>query len=368
LVALPLAASAQTFTYTANVVPETQLLNNSKADFDASGLAVSPSGTIYSIDIEGTDSILRTIGGTTTTMALETDLFNALDAVNGTSPVTTVSARQIAVAADGSVIVLAFAVGANQDVVFSLTDAAPATITVVYGVTDGNTSLIDGSGSIAMIGNTAYIGTDTTNGTTNSVWSLDTNAAFPATVTEVITQAELAALDGAVAAADLALNALTSNGTFIYGTMSATTPAPDHIVRIDPTSGGSATILVNGPSILAAATAFDVSNTAVGYGSIAVDAAGRLWLPNRFGTGNLDEGMIVISNPGLGSQTISFSTGASLIAGVGSGATSNILANDGIIWDASGSRLLMHVVADGTGEGVASVTSNANVENWASHD
>lgn len=347
-------------------VPEVDIIAATmEADYDANGIAVNSSGTIYAVDTEAGDYILRITPGSPNTvevMATGADLFAAMDAANGSNGASAFNPRQIAVAGDGDLIVLGFASGTTADTILSLTDTAPATISVVYTPIDAATSVLDGSSALICIGNTAYVSTDTNNGTTNSLWSVDTNSGNTVP-TELVSESDLSTFySGGITNTDLGLNALTTDGTDILASVSATATAPNDVLRI--TTGGSISLEVSGSNILASLQTLDGTATGLGFGAITVDGAGEIWLANSFGDGLYGDGLLELTAISGGDATVRGITAAEIDSGTGS--TGPFIGNDGMVYDSTNDRILFSS-GDSGGEGIGAADVNSNIRDWMLH-
>jgi len=378
-------ASAQITGFT-KLATEAQLLapQGAKADFDANALTVGPTGVIYLVDADaGTpsgQSILRvTPGSPSPTVELMADnaaIVAAIEAVNGTSTVTSFSPRGVGVAANGNIIVMGFTSATNADTLLSLSNAAPATITVLHTSVDGANSIIDGAEALTIIGNTAYVATNENNGnatTADSIVAFDVTGSGPALAgTTIINKAALEAAYGV--AGESWANHLTNNGTDLFAIISGSATAPDVVGKI--TTAGVATVHVDKTSIVAALAALDAgATTDLGYGAIAIDPTGTLYLGNSFGNAgsSFDDSIIVISNISGGTgtvTTIAKSGSGGLTEQLGVTAATPFLANDSFAYDSTNNRI---VFSEGSqtpanAEGVWAINpipSTSSVSDWS---
>lgn len=340
------------------IVQETEL---SAGDYDASGLAVGPTGNIYAVDTDSDDRLLRIIPGSPNTVEVITtitEVYAAIDAVNGSHGSTGANIRLVDVAADGDIVIVGFTNGATGDYVATVTDAPSGAVTVIYTGFDSTDSVLAGSSALTVIGNTAYISTDTNNGSTNALWSVDTNAGSLTTPTELVSQASLVTATGA-AATDVGLNALANDGTDIWATVSATATAPDSLLRI--TTAGAVSVEITGASIVTALQGLDGTATDVGFGAITLDEEGDVWLANSFGDGIYADGFLQLSAISGGNATVGGVTAADIDAGTGS--TGPFIGNDGIAWDTTNDRLIFSS-GDVGGEGIGAYVPSSSVSDW----
>ncbi len=355
IAALPLAVSAQTISLP---ILETEL---TAGDYDASGLAVSSTGVIYAVDTDGDDRLLRITPGTPNTVEVittVTEVYAAIDAVNGTNAVTGSNIRFVDIADDGDIIIVGFASGATGDYVASVSDTVPGTVSVVYAPVDGDSSVLDGSSALTVIGNTAYVSTDSNNGDSNELWAVDTNSGLIAP-TELVSESDLTTATG-LPAADVGLNALTNDGTDILATVSATASASDDILRI--TTAGVISTEVTGANIVAGLNALDNTVTDTGYAAIAYQPSGEIWLTNPFGDGSFDGGFIILSNISGGNATVDGIDAETIDTAIGS--TGPFIGNDGIDWDVTNGRLVFSS-GDVGSEGIGVVVpAGSNVTDW----
>lgn len=348
-----------------------------KTDADFGGLAVDASGNVYVTETDGTgggtEAILKiTPGGVVSQLVTAATISTALDTANGTLTNSDFNVRQLAMAADGDLIVLGFVTSANLDALVSV-NTATGTPTVVYTPVNSGDSAIDGSGALTVIGNTAYVATDATNGPAAAVYSINTNdgAAPAAVVTTVVTQSALTTFFGASApvANDAALNALANNGTLIYGIASNTSAAPDDVISINPVGGALATVATKGSLLPALSAAAGSAITDTGYGAIAVDNAGRIWLANSFGQGVTDDTIIRI-NPDTSVDVVLESALLTQLS-TGSITMTNIFfANDSLYYDATGNRVFYAEGSENpTGaETIAVTAANSAVTEWTTYE
>jgi hypothetical protein len=329
------------------------------------GTAVASDGTIYTIDRSAAARLVKIVPGTPNTVTVLADataMWTAIDGANGTAPGTAFNARFVSVAADGDVIVGGFITGGdNHDTVLSINSTTGA-VSVVYTAVDAALSQIDGIEAMTTLGNDVYVATSVAFGAANSVWKLNSNdASAPnATVTELVNEAALIAALGGGSGEDVALNALASDGTNVFGTASFTATASDDVVQITP--AGVTTLYLDSADIIADLAALDNTVTDIGFNAIAIDGDGTVWLTNPFGDGTYDTGLLWIENVSGGTGTTGGITGAALQAQLG-GTALPFFGNDGLAWDAANSRIIWG--EDGTGqEGVAAGTKSASVNDW----
>jgi hypothetical protein len=328
-------------------------------DFGVGELAVNPTtGIIYAVDDTGptgaTNSILRIDPGTPNTVTLLADITSiiaAIDAADGTTGATEYEILAMDVADDGDLIAVGFTNA--DDTVVSITDAGA--ISVVHTSVDGGGGSVNGASSLTVIGNTVYVGLDDSFGPADDLVTLDSNdaSAPSAAVTTLVTQATLEALPNQTPG-EVALNALNNDGTDIIGVLSEAATSNDDIVRITP--AGVVTIEVGSADVIADLQALDPTVTDVGFGAIAVDGDGDLWLPNPFGDGSYDAGVLQIANitPPTGDTT--GVTGASLEFQLGLPAGSGpFLANDSFTYDALNDRILF---GEGDTNGIVAVNAS----------
>jgi hypothetical protein len=370
---LAMSVSAQIAGPYTTIVTEAEIIAvTGQTDYDAGALAVNSSGTIYCVDLDGTDRILRITPGSPNVvevMADNDDIIAAAELVNGTTSMTAFNPRGIAVDSDGDIIVVGFTNVNNGDTIVSLTDTVPATITVLQTSVDGADSGIPGSSSLTVVGTTAYVGLDDSFGVADDLVTLDTNASGPsATVTTLVTQATLEALPGQVAS-EVAFNSLSNDGSDVFGTLSDAAESTQDVARI--TSAGVVTIVASGADITAALQLLDGTVTDNGSGAIAVDGEGDIWVSNSFGDGIFEDGILQITSSGVDAAP------ATLISnqlGLGAGNTP-FLGNDGFAYDAANDRILFNQGEDGDtfdGEGIVAVTASAplftGATTWNSFD
>jgi len=378
---LPASALAQELSGFSKLVTEAEILSvqGSKADYDANATAVGPTGTIYTVDADATaattgQSIIRIVPGTPNTvglMANQADMVAAIEAVNGTTAVTSFSPRGIGVAQNGSIIVGGFTNVGNADTLLVLTDAAPATISVLHTSVNGADSGLDGIEALTVMGNTAYVATSENNGNAtlaDAIVAFNVTAAGPAAVgTTIVNKAALDAAYGVPN--ECAANALTNDGTDLYAIISSSTTAPDVVGKI--TTAGVATVHITKAAVQNALAALDPLNTDVGYGAIGVDGTGTIFLANNFGPGAAphDDTIIAVSNISAGTgtvQTIS-KTNLGTILGLTSGTP--FVGNDSFAFDATNNRMIFSEGSQNpTGaEGIWAIDRSVSsaVEGWA---
>lgn len=354
---------------------------SAKADFDANGIAVGPTGTIYAIDVDaGTttgQSILRVIPGSPNTvelMATNAQMVTAIELVNGTTAITQFNPRQIGRLSNGNIVVGGFSTGsANGDTLLILTDTIPATISVLHTSVNGADSAIDGLDAFTVIANTVYCTTNETNGnatTADALISFDATATGPtATGTTIMNKAALEAAFGVVG--DSAINDLTNDGTDLYAIISSSAPAPDVVAKISTT--GVATVHVTKATVVNALFALDATTADVGYNSIAIDNSGTIYLSNSaaLSTTVYDDSLIAVGNISGGTGTVRTITKASLGTILGITGTP-FIANDSLRFDATNNRI---VFAEGSSTSTAQegiwalpkVSFAASVTNWETY-
>ncbi|MBX3728405.1 MAG: hypothetical protein KF858_04400 [Candidatus Sumerlaeia bacterium] len=377
-----LHAQAVNFTPVATAAQITAVTGQSQ--FFPYGLDVDSSGRIYVIDGgpaggSADDAILRITPGSPPTIeivATGAQMFAALDAANGTSTATDFNARQLAIAADGDIIILGFtATFGNGDALLSINPTSlPGTVSVVYTPTDANNSAIDGAGALTVVGNTAYVGTDRSNGSICNLWAIDTNSgsAPAAPVTALVTETDLinfyAGLSQTVAAADVALNDVTTDGTDIIAIVSATTPATDDVLRI--TTAGAISRIFSGPQLVSALAVLDANTTDTGYNALAVDGEGVVWLSNRFGIAAsvYDDSIVVVSGTGASIDVSRSITKTALQTQLGTTALP-FVNNDAMAYDAVNNRVVFGERGSTAGErGIfasPATTPTASVFEWS---
>ncbi len=379
------AAQAQTLTGFTRISTKAEMLSvqGAKADFDANGMAVGNSGTLYVIDSDSQaattgQSIIRVIPGTPNTIGLmadQTQMVNAIEAVNGTTAVTSFSPRQIAVLQNGNIVVTGFTNVANADTILILTNAAPATISVLHTSVNGADSAIDGVEAMITIGNTIYAATNENNGnatTADAIIAFDGTGTGPALAgTTIINKAGLEAAFGV--ANESAVNALATDGTDLFGTISVSATAPDVVGRI--TTAGVATVHINKTSVVNALAALDPLVTDVGYGAIAVDANGTVYLANSFGTSAsaYDDTIVAVSNISAGAGTVTTISKSALATILALPSGTPFVGNDSLAFDATNNRI---VFSEGSstspsGEGqwfFSPVAPASSVTNWDLHE
>lgn len=376
---LPLLSNAQV----SQIVSESEILAvTGGSDFRPSGLTVNSAGQIFVVDraVAATNRVLKITPGTPNTVEVLVtgpQLVAAIEAVNGTTTMTAFNPRQLGIAADGDIVILGFSTGstnAADSIVTVSNNVASPVINIVYTPVDDTPSLIDGSGALTVIGNTAYIANSTQNGIDNNIMTVGTNSGNTnPTVTLLGSAIEsfYAGLSLTVVGNDAQVNAMTNDGTDLLCTISGTSTAPDDVLRV--TTAGVITREVAATGIVSALTALDVTTTDIGLGSIALNG-GVLFLSNAFGNGTYDEGILelsAITPPTAKVSTLSL-TGAQIQAQIDATSAATIssipaIASDSMEWDSANGRV---VFANDfhQDDGIAVyVPQGSSVANWELH-
>ncbi len=363
IAAAPLAIPAQV----APLVTEAEITAfTGETDFRPAGLTVNSAGEIFVFDRTSFQILKVTPGSPNVIEVLvpDSDIRDAFEAVNGTTAMSFFNPRQLAVAADGDIVVAGFASGtanAADSIATVSNNVASPTINVVYTPVDDAVSVLDGTGALTVIGNTAYISTDTNNGVTNSLWAVDTNSGNTVP-TELVAQADLDTFyGGAVTGTDLGLNAIGTDGTDVLATVSATATAPDDVIRITPAGVVSSEVTV--ANILSGVQALDGTATDVGFGALTVDGAGDVWLSNSFGDGAFEFGLLELSAISGGNANVSGFDGQELATGVGNTNPTTEVANDSLAYDAANDRIVF-AFDFGDADGIGVITSPTSVGGW----
>lgn len=351
---------------------------SAKADFDGQGMAVDPTnGDIYLVDADGADMILKiTTAGVVSVFKTDAQLFAAIDAVNGTSNASGFNPRQLAFSADGDLIVVGFpTTNTTQDALLSITTAG--VITVVYTATDANVGALDGTGALTVVGNTAYLSTDRSNGSLAQVYSVDTNAAGPtATVTTLVSEAQMDAFydvaepGHAFTGANFGINSLATDGVDLFATIGSLNGTND-VLKI--TTAGVISRLYSDTQLVAGLDALTVAAgdvTVVSCGGIAVDQNGSLWLANAFGTGTFDDTVFRITSAGIFEG---IEEGNGTVAGTLSnmlGTTANSFSNDSLVAVRTGTLagkvlFVENSESPAAGETIAITDYNSSVSEWS---
>ena len=353
---LSAAAGAQTFV---SIVTEPEITAvTGRADYDVGELAVGPTGVIYTVDTDevGNERILRIVPGAPNFVEIlttENDIVAAVEAVNGTSVATDFTTAAIDVAADGDIIVAGDNTGEAATLV-SVTDSVPGVIAVVHTSVNGQPSSLEGISSMTVLGNTAHIARNDEDFGADDVVSVDTEASGPqAAVATLVPTTALQAVAGS-AVDDVALLALTNDGTHLYGVMSDDTSSTDDIVRI--TAGGVVTVHIADADITADLSAQQPGTTDMGYNSVAIDSSGGIWLLNPFGDGPFDGSVVQVLNavPPSGEA---HGYPESLLE-IDLGISGPFLAGDSLDHDPANGRLLF---AEGTSESVVAVSESTQL-------
>jgi len=362
-------AFAQGFSGFTKLATEANILSvqGVKGDYDSNTLSVGATGVIYVVDPDAGaptgQSIIRIVPGVPTVglMANQADMVAAIEAVNGTTAVTSFSPRGIGVAQNGNIIVAGFTNVANAETLLSLTDATPATITVLHTSVNGSTSDLDGMEALTVLGNAAYIGTNENNGNAtlaDAIVAFDVTAAGPSVPGTIITNK--AALEAAFGVAGESwANHLTNNGTDLFAIISGSAAAPDVVGRI--TTAGVASVHLTKSAVLNALIALDAGTTDVGYSSLTVDANGTIYLSNSAGNAAslYDDSIVSVGNISGGTGIVRGIAKATLATALGITAGSfPLIGIDSLAHDAINSRILF---ADGreapaTNEGIWAFT------------
>jgi cyanophycinase len=330
------AGLATVFVEQSDVLPVT-----GKSAFSPAELAISSTGVHYVVDSNGVDSILRieqSNGLNITEIATENDIIAAINAVNGTDVVNSYSTLAMATSPSGDLVLVGFTNIADGDSMVLISGSMPTSIQVIHTSVDGSGSDLNGSTGLAIIGDIAYVARENDNGPADDLVTLNYTEPGPrVTVTTLVTQEQLSQiLTGNGSANDVALNSLTADGTRIIGIASEESTSTDAILSISP--DGTVFVLATRAAILGDLSVQDHPSLDVGYGGVAVDQAGDVWLANRFGSGAFDESVLQVSNMQGSRVDAEGYPLASLLADLA--VTSVRIANDGLAYDVTTDRVV----------------------------
>lgn len=360
---LATAAQAQTFSL---LVPESAIQAiTGQSDAQPEDIAVDATGRIFVADEQGnTERIIRfdSNGTNGVLVADEAAIIAAVELVNGTASYTATTIRDMGIAADGDLIVVADSGSPETGIVLSILPNSPFTITVLSCAVDAGASPVEGFGVMAMIGNTAYIAlNDGFGAAEDAIYTFDTNASGAPNIApvNVVSEASLNTAFGVTGAATNPLNLgpITASGTNLYLADSNGSGTSDNIVVINTLTNTASSLRTKAQI----QTDLGISDD-LGYVGLAV-VGGNLYANNTFGAGSALDAMIRIPVAGGAATLIPFATintqllteGDTSFARMALDTTNNriVIANQG---DAS---------ASGGREGIVSFTNFTAVSDWA---
>ncbi|GAB4324631.1 MAG: hypothetical protein Kow0059_20350 [Candidatus Sumerlaeia bacterium] len=279
-------------------------------------------------------------------MANQTDIFNAIDSANGTSPAPTVySPRGSGVNSAGKF--LFYSDGASEPgTVIALEPTAPYTISVLSTSVNGNPSPVEGGAGMWVGGNTAYLLVERNFGAAeDAVLKLDVStivndgSLVPTTLTG---ETDLLTATGEASNSSLAVNCtegISPSATEIIVGNSGSGSSNDNLISIN-VSTGAASLYLQATDIEA-----DLPDSDIGFSDIAISPNGDIILTNSFGGASFDDGVIHVTGitPPNGTATGWSETTIATDVGQPSGQVSH--QDENAVWDAT--RNAFVIASDG---------------------
>ncbi len=306
-------------------------------------------------------------GSRVTLVTSDTLLAAAIGVANGAQAdpaATAIRIQALGVNSNGKLI--AFLDGSGmQSALLAIEPNSPFNISVLC--CDSPTfpvSPIEGGNGMVMAGNTAYLLCDGGFGNPDGdcIKSVDTSTLVndgSKAATLAVTEATLLAATGDTAANDSINDMKLLSGNNYVAINSGATGSNDNVITVNPVAG-TASLLVNATDLEA-----DLGSTDVGYNSVAVDGAGRVWLANMFGTpsnASGDDGVLILSNIVPPNASTALESEGKIFANAGG--TDAFIGADGMVYDSVTNRV--YVASDGTGNSglMYIVASTADVPDW----
>lgn len=367
LLAAGSSSYAQSWSVVINEAITTSVAGGTNTNLNA--LGGNGSGVFVAGNLEGSNrKILKFDVNSTSVSVVATDaqIVAAIAAMNGTNAdpaATAVRFQGLGFNANGKII--AYIDGASMEAaLLSIEPTPPHTINVLSTGVNGTTSPVEGGNGLVLVGNTAYVLVDGAFGAAgDAVRSVDTATIVndgSKTATTVVGEAALLAASGQTAA-DHSLNDIkfiNANEAVVIN--SGVTNSNDNLVLVNVATGTASTY------VAATDIEADLGVTDVGYGALAIDASGAVYLGNNFGVAAdaADDGIIKLTGITPPNASASAKSELTMIAELGG--TNYSTGADGLYFESSSNFL--YAVSDGAGNSGLiriQVGPSANVKDWS---
>ncbi len=324
-------------------------------------IAVDSTGRIFVADeVGGGERIVRFNADGTNGVLFATDanIIAAIELVNGTATQSDITIRDMAFDTDGDLIVVSD--GADPELAALVSIAPGGAITVISCAVDANPSPVEGAGTVAVIGTTAYI---SINGAfiaiagPDAIVSVGTNAAGPAAaVTTVSTEAQINTGFGIVTAGAASIGPMIAySATQLLAIDSNSGGTSDNIALVNVTTGVATSLKTRTQIQTDLSIADDL-----GFTGVALAPSGDILLANSFGAAATDDSIITLAAVTF---TATIKTEATLQTELAVG-TDSTGAYGRMAYQASNTRIL--VAGQGTTaiRGIYALTVSSSVNDW----
>ncbi|MCX7718422.1 MAG: hypothetical protein N2111_08485 [Candidatus Sumerlaeaceae bacterium] len=361
------------------LIPESEITavaGGTNTNLNALGMDPNNPNVFVAGNLEGTNrkilkfDLSQPPGSRVSVVATDVALVTAIGAANGANPDPPASAvRFQALGFNANGKILAYLDGSGmQAALLAIEPIPPYTINVLCCETTSPTSPIEGGNGMVVQGNTAYLLCDGGFGNPNGdcIMSVDTSTLVndgskPATV--LVTEATLTAASGDTAANQSINDIEFLNATQAVAINSGAAASNDDLIRVDFSSNSAIKY------VLATDIEADLGppTTDVGYNSVTVDSAGRVYLANMFGAptnAGADDGVLILSNIVPPNADTALQSEAQIVSEAGG--SDAFIGSDGLVFDASTGRV--YAASDGTGNSgliAKKFTPAAAVGDWS---